>query len=212
MAPMPSPTSDRAAFLQRLRGAVPAPTPLPPPYTSPARPGGDLPARFRAATERVGGRLLDLPDMRALSAALDAMAPAERRVVDPTLPATGRPLDGLSTAHDAPEVDLVVMRGCVGVAEDGAVLVADLDRLGRPEARLRALPFLAEHLVLVLRVDALVADLHAALALPRVRRTLDAAGFAVWIAGPSKTADIEQTLVLGAHGPAASTVLLVHAP
>jgi L-lactate utilization protein LutC len=34
-------------------------------------------------------------------------------------------------------------------------------------------------------------------------------GFATFIAGPSKTADIEQSLVLGAHGPRSMTVFLL---
>ncbi|HXB07491.1 MAG TPA: LUD domain-containing protein, partial [Puia sp.] len=34
-------------------------------------------------------------------------------------------------------------------------------------------------------------------------------GFATFIAGPSKTADIEQSLVLGAHGPRSLTVFLL---
>jgi L-lactate dehydrogenase complex protein LldG len=33
--------------------------------------------------------------------------------------------------------------------------------------------------------------------------------FGVFIAGPSKTADIEQSLVLGAHGPKSMTVFLI---
>jgi L-lactate dehydrogenase complex protein LldG len=34
-------------------------------------------------------------------------------------------------------------------------------------------------------------------------------GFGAFIAGPSKTADIEQSLVLGAHGPKTMTVFLL---
>jgi L-lactate dehydrogenase complex protein LldG len=33
--------------------------------------------------------------------------------------------------------------------------------------------------------------------------------FGTFIAGPSKTADIEQSLVLGAHGPKTLTVFLI---
>ncbi len=34
-------------------------------------------------------------------------------------------------------------------------------------------------------------------------------GFGCFISGPSKTADIEQALVIGAHGPRSATVFLI---
>ncbi len=41
------------------------------------------------------------------------------------------------------------------------------------------------------------------------RLTLARPGFRIFISGPSKTADIEQALVIGAHGPRSTTVFLI---
>jgi L-lactate dehydrogenase complex protein LldG len=69
----------------------------------------------------------------------------------------------------------------------------------------RAVAFLTQHLALVVPAAALVHDLHEAYA--RIR--IPTPGFGMWLSGPSKTADIEQALVIGAHGPRSCTVLLL---
>jgi L-lactate dehydrogenase complex protein LldG len=44
-------------------------------------------------------------------------------------------------------------------------------------------------------------------------RIAAAAGpYGLFVSGPSKTADIEQSLVIGAHGPRSATVLLTKGP
>ena len=86
-----------------------------------------------------------------------------------------------------------------GVAENGAVWL--------PGSRLevRSALFLAEQVLVVLEKSAIVRDLHAAYA----RIDMTAETFGIFIAGPSKTADIEQALVIGAHGAKELTVVLV---
>jgi len=193
----------RESFLQRVRAAVPAATELPPVYTGPSGTGSF--DRFVASIEAVGGTVQQVKARSALLDAIGAIDPHARRLVHPSL----RPSGPDQPPNESPEV--VVLPGVVGVAEDGSVLVDALDTLTPPHHRSRALPFLAEHMVIVLHAGDIVADLHAALTHPAAAAALSEAGFAVWVSGPSKTADIEQTLVLGAHGPERLTILLVGA-
>ena len=89
------------------------------------------------------------------------------------------------------------MPGVFGVAENGAVWV-DATRL-----RHRGLLFLTESLVLVIDGRNIVPDMESAYA--RIDFSRVRSGY--FISGPSKTADIEQCLVIGAHG--AKTLMVV---
>jgi L-lactate dehydrogenase complex protein LldG len=101
--------------------------------------------------------------------------------------------------HDLSNVKLAVLEGKFGVAENASIWVTD-ETL--PD---RALPFICENLILVIKRERIVATMHEAY------ETIGDAShnFATFIAGPSKTADIEQSLVLGAHGPKSLTVFLI---
>ena len=107
------------------------------------------------------------------------------------------------TAETAPvdlkDVDLAIIKGELGVAENGAIWVSE-DRLPR-----RVLPFITQHLVIVLEKDKLVENMHQAYA----QIDVSSIGYGVFIAGPSKTADIEQSLVKGAQGARSLLVVLV---
>ena len=87
----------------------------------------------------------------------------------------------------------------LGVAENGAVWLAESQLVHR------AAPFLTQHLAILLDRGQIVWNMHQAY----TRLQVDAEAFGVFIAGPSKTADIEQALVIGAHGPRSLTVMLV---
>jgi L-lactate dehydrogenase complex protein LldG len=102
-------------------------------------------------------------------------------------------------AHLLENVALTVLRGEFAVAENGAVWITD-KQMGD-----RALPFIASHLAMVVFVKDILPTLHDAYA--RIGDTNYA--FGTFIAGPSKTADIEQSLVLGAHGPKSNTIFLI---
>jgi L-lactate dehydrogenase complex protein LldG len=164
----------------------------------------DLPARFAEAAAAVGASVVRAADRAAADAAL-AELPVRRdaRRVASLVPGVGRPTEdpaAVTDPHDLEGLDLAVLPGTLGVAENGAIWIE-----GRALPH-HALVVIPEHVAVVLRASDLVPDLHAAYA------RLDLAGdprFGLFLAGPSKTADIEQSLVIGAHGARSCTVLLV---
>ncbi|MDR2534148.1 MAG: LUD domain-containing protein [Tannerellaceae bacterium] len=92
----------------------------------------------------------------------------------------------------------VLFPGQFGVAENGAIWLDDGDL---PH---RILPFITPHLILKLKTSDIIADMQQAYD----RLAVETFGFGVFISGPSKTADIEQSLVYGAHGAREMTVIL----
>jgi L-lactate dehydrogenase complex protein LldG len=102
-------------------------------------------------------------------------------------------------AHTLDTLDVLVCESMLGVAENGAVWIATSDTV------LRGALFLAERVVIIVGEQDLLDDLHQAYERLDVRSH----SFGAFIAGPSKTADIEQSLVIGAHGPKELTLVLV---
>ncbi|MCU0983250.1 MAG: LUD domain-containing protein, partial [Pirellulaceae bacterium] len=72
----------------------------------------------------------------------------------------------------------------------------------------RVLFFIVQHLVLIVPADRVLHNLHEAYGQLR----FDRPEFGLFISGPSKTADIEQSLVIGAHGARSLTVFLLESP
>lgn len=92
-----------------------------------------------------------------------------------------------------------MVKGSVAVAENGAVWISEKN-MGN-----RLLPFLCQQLVIVVEENCVVSNMHKAYE----KITIDEDGYGLFIAGPSKTADIEQSLVIGAHGPLRLQVFVI---
>ena len=107
-------------------------------------------------------------------------------------------LSDIADPHDLEDVDFAVACGQVGVAENGAIWVpGTFDH--------RCAIFITQHLALLIRAEDIVNNLHEAYR----KIDLPQPGYGVFVSGPSKTADIEQSLVIGAHGPRSLTVFIV---
>jgi L-lactate dehydrogenase complex protein LldG len=101
--------------------------------------------------------------------------------------------------HALEDIDFAILPGLFGVAENAAVWVT------AGQIQHRVVMFITQHLALVIPADAIVNNLHEAYD----RVDFEAGEFSVFISGPSKTADIEQSLVIGAHGARSLTVYLL---
>jgi len=118
------------------------------------------------------------------------------------VPGVGRATVDLAAVTDPrtlADLDDCIAPGELAVAENAAVWVD-----GRALAH-RAVFVITNHLVLVVRAGDVVHHMHEAYE----RLAERPRGFGLFISGPSKTADIEQVLVVGAQGARTCTVIVV---
>ncbi len=131
--------------------------------------------------------------LRASNAAATLRMGADPRLA--AMPWDGTALDiadGASDGHDANAVSMAL----AGIAETGTVvLVSGADNP-------TTLNFLPDNHIVVVKREDVVADYEAAFARLRAGYGKGGAPRTVnFVTGPSRSADIEQTLLLGAHGP-----------
>ena len=106
--------------------------------------------------------------------------------------------DTIASAADLNGTDVGVIQGELGVAENGCVWIPQT-------MKERAVCFISEELVILLDKNNIVSNMHEAYK----RIQMPHYGYGVFISGPSKTADIEQALVMGAQAARGVTVILV---
>lgn len=159
--------------------------------------------KFAASLTAIGGKAEILSTVEDAHNYIQKLDKGKRSITTiHTLNDLLEPVDtGLAYAQSLKDVDYAVIEAGLAVAENGAVWVTGA-ALG-----IRALPFICQHLVAIIKAENILPDMHSAYEMIGDRQY----GFATFIAGPSKTADIEQSLVLGAHGPRSMTVLIIMA-
>lgn len=162
--------------------------------------------KVAASTERLASAD-DVPAAVARYLRSKNLPQAIRRGVDPRL--TGLPFDrepqltvaeGRSDGHDLAGLS----HAYAGVAETGTVvLVSGADNP-------TTLNFLPEHHLVVVKASDIAGDYETVWS--RVRATFGEGKMprtVNWITGPSRSGDIEQTILLGAHGPRSLHLLVV---
>lgn len=156
--------------------------------------------QFKTVLESIGGKVTLVQDITELREQLIADKASGNFVVN-AIETLGELDDQVAsfTASELEKVERAYIKGTVGVAENGAVWIYESQMVNR------LLPFICQHLLVVIDKKDIVSTLHQAYDGIDVAKE----GFGAFIAGPSKTADIEQSLVIGAHGARSATVYIV---
>lgn len=216
--------SGRDAILASLRRNAPPTAPLPEPpdaivYDDPER-------QFAEMFTSVGGQFVRVESVADIDAELEKLEPySQAHKIASLVPGVGRAapaagrvnldLAALTDPHELEGLDFAIIPGELGVAENGAVWVA-----GSALGPQRAIFVVAQHLALVVPASQIVHNMQQAYDRIRFERPgfppqpakiapSGDPGFGLFISGPSKTADIEQALVIGAHGARSCTLFLV---
>lgn len=152
---------------------------------------------FAEMVRSVGGEVVEMAE--SLETTLKTLLGEDIKLVSPLKELQDRALNPYDVAdvHELGGEYVAVVEGGVGIAENGAVWVP-ID--GRRKAHL----FACQHLVIVLNKEHIVDTMHDVMK----QISLDNLDYGAFVSGPSKTADIEQALVMGAHGAMKATIIL----
>lgn len=192
--------NSRAQILSRIKAHQPEASSLPADLTAPLQYADPVDV-FGTVLSNIGGTAVPVNSYEDIQNYIKTQFADQKRIVS-TLPE----LSGFTAAdwegqvpHSYEDIDIAVIRAHFGVAENAALWVTE-DLMGQ-----RVIPFICQQLAVVVQRADICSNMHEAYG-----KVADSVyGFGTFIAGPSKTADIEQSLVLGAHGPKNMTVFIM---
>ena len=190
----------RAYILEAIAKHQPAATPLPD-ISDIAVVDYNVVEKFKTTLEGIGGQAIEIQSLDEVVSYVKSYFNEGQRIIStiPELAAVAETDWQTQDPHTLENVELNILEAQFGVAENAALWLTET-QLGQ-----RVAPFITQNLAVVLDRKNLVATMHHA-----YERIADADyGFGLFLAGPSKTADIEQSLVLGAHGSRSMTVFLI---
>lgn len=192
-------TNSRAEILAKVLKNQPEPSLLPADLVTVTHYDNPI-DNFKTILSNIGGSAVNVPDYQGIQDYIKIHFPDQRIVSTlPELSAVSEQGWENQDPHSYENVDLAVIRAHFGVAENAALWITE-DLMHQ-----RAVPFICQQLAVVINAKDIVETLHDAY----VNIADSVYGFGTFIAGPSKTADIEQSLVLGAHGPKGMTVFIL---
>ena len=157
---------------------------------------------MQKTTTTAGARLIEMKDGDELFNIVREAYP-EAKVIASNLPGVQAQLNpDTATVEELEKADVGVIRGEIGVAENACIWIPQT-------MKERAVCFASEQLVIVIRRDAIVNNMHEAYArIAASQEYFKEYKFGTFISGPSKTADIEGALVYGAQAARGVTVVL----
>ncbi|AXH08494.1 hypothetical protein CP960_10015 [Malaciobacter halophilus] len=155
---------------------------------------------FSQMLENVGGKALDIKK-EDLDQTIKELYPEAKIVATNVETCSLGTFDANAQedVHNLKDIDLCIVKGNFAVAENGAVW------LKNKQNRHRGLYFISENIVIVVKKEDILNNMHEAYE----KLSFDESGYGVFVSGPSKTADIEQSLVIGAHGPKSGYVIFI---
>lgn len=191
----------RDNILARIKANKPDAISLPQIDTTLFDDGYDLIKEFTKKAEVVGGNVLEAQTNQDVIKQITDMIPntsVNFSTLSDTLDFNTINIETIKKPQELEDLDILILESNLAVAENGAVWVTD------ENLPMRALPFITKHLVFVLSKENIVSYMHQAYN----KLSESSTDFGVFISGPSKTADIEQSLVIGAHGALSLTIFL----